>query len=358
MLSPVIAAELDKLSSVPEYVRQTMNKAASDGGGDVSVLPASAFADGAQRQYPRHTKSATYTSVVKYITENDTRKGVMAELLKSAATFGITDDVARAVKELQEKAQQPKSAAYEYYAIPEHNYFPIHSPELLTESMAQLEKEAKKLTFRMRHEAAVNMAKAAAVFDMDVTEYVKRASGSKPTTIAKVASALYDRVTPDSKHRDAYVTAAANLRKAASEGKVALTARLPRDYALQLTTAIEVMDKAAGLHGRYGSIPTPEDMVFEGFVREAPIVKLANGFPVDMDAVKQSSLKLDDLAPLGQEFCDRVMNDCTMAIAIKAAEFTGGGDMNINYTKLAEELPNLSLGDAKTFYDIYRKAQK
>lgn len=358
MLSPVIAAELEKLSSVPEYMRQTLDKTASDGGADVSGLPDSAFADGAGRQYPRHDKCATYASAIKYIIENDTRKGVMTELLKTAAVFGIMGDVANTVKELEDRKLQSKSAAYEYYAIPEHNYFPIHTPELLADSMDQLQKEAGKLTFRMRHEAAVNMSKAAAVFGLDVTKYVKCAAGNKPASVSKVASALANRVPPDSRHRDAYVNAAANLRKAASDGRMAPTARLPGEYAMQLATAIEVMDKAAGLHDRYGSIPTPETMVFDGEVRTAPIVKLSNGFPVDMNVVKSSSLKLDDLAPLGTEFCDKIMNDCTMAIAIKAATFTGGGDMHINYTALAEELPNLSLGDAKTFYDIYRKAQK
>lgn len=352
MSNPVeanVAAAIEKLSYIPKYAKLMLTKAASGESADIGNLPISAFADGAGREYPCHSKEAVFASAVKYTLAPGGRKNVLDEIMKAARVFNVDDDVLFAIDDIRQRQHQQKSAGSPtVYALPTEQYFPISTKEELAESMVDFRKAAHLLPFRMRFIAANNMAKAAEFHLVDATDYVKAASGAAVKSSADISAGLYDRVSPDHRNREVYVKAA---------NAVAETKKMAREYALKLCAALDVMDKAAGIHDNYSSVPTPEEIVFGAKAKPRALVKLANGFTVDLLKIKSSSLRIDDLAELGSGFIDAVAEDPFVAMGVpKEAGITG--DPNINYTKLANMLPTLNVGDSNMFMSILRKKSK
>jgi hypothetical protein len=350
MSNPVearVAAAIDKLSYIPKYAKDMLVRSASGEGADTSGLPITAFADGSGREYPCHCKEAVYASAVKYTLAGDGRKGVLDEIAKAARVFEIEDDMLFAVDGVRQNVSAVKSAGYgaAVYALPAEGYFPIGVPEYLADSMADLRKSANLLPYRMRFIAATNMLKAAEFHGVDATAYVKAAAGLVTNTPGAIGAGLMDRVPADHRSRHVYKSAAESLRT---------TARIGRENALKLTAALDIMDKVAGLHDDYSSIPTPEEIVFLPEKRARAGVRLSNGFSVDMGRVKASSLVMDDLVVFGSDFCDAVGEDPIKVMALpKEAGVTG--DPHINYGRLADMLPTLGPGDANTFMSLLRE---
>lgn len=350
MPSPIearVAAAIEKLSYIPKYAKKMLKEAAAGDVADVSGLTASAFADDVARKYPCHSKEAVYASAVQYTLEPDGRKEVLDGIMKAARVHGIDSDVLLTLEELRQKAAAVKQAdAGAVYALPDEGYFRIDNAEDLNNSMLQLKKEAGKLPFRMRFIAARAMDKAASEQGVDTSDYVKQACARAAKSPDSIASGLMTRVPPDHRHRQAYVKAANNILQAEKIG---------RTMAIQLTAAIDVLDKAAGIHGDYSSKrPTPEELVFLPKEKKASdTIRLSNGFAVSLQRIKSSSLKLDDLAELGSDFIAAVGED-PLRVAGLPKQAGIAGDPFINYARLAAELPNLNSGDARLFMNILR----
>lgn len=349
---------LTRVADLPEYVKSASATYPDD-------LPRQAFADRDGREYPVHSQAATYISCVNFYSSGKKNAKIEAQLRKSAKYFDIVADVAAAENAV--KAAGISVVAKQAYAleIGGDKLFPISTPNQIKASAEAFcsRETLAKLPHQARKSAAVNILAAAgnmkAYSGIPDLEYLCKAAAVGPRPRADVLGWLRRRV-------DSYTANVGEMEKLAAEGADMDTLRKVRDennpyigilraveatenmdhaFVAKLASAIDAADRLLGNQVNYaGGWLTPEEICYTGEVEIPKVVVKAAGVERTMEDIRKSSLTIDDFAPLGTAFTDR----------IKTANSWRASQKGIDYAALAVAASELGRDDQKLLAEVLK----
>lgn len=257
-------------------------------------LAPTAYASPSDRSYPIWSKSAAWHSYAAARLHNAT--DTVLEAIKDAAeAHGILADLSK-IDELMDSrklaAEEDPTAELNGYALPGCEDLLATNPFHIEESARKLASVAvrNQLNAAEQHEAAVNLVKNAAYFEMDesrLPESVRKMARMAMTSHAIAAEQL---------DRRAMFTRDENAKKAYAEIKEAIleTEDGDMDSQIKWACAIEEMDKLAGLQSNWGrhGFMWPVDVVLSG-ATEKDVEKVAGqiatlaGHVVPLEAIAE-----------------------------------------------------------------------
>lgn len=258
-------------------------------------LPTDAFADRAGRQYPTHTKEATWLSNARFwstaLENPDDHTATAQRLLVSAELHAIKDDV-RAVLEKVGQAHDAKVTQLpaEDYALrvadpnggAELKFYPVATEQQVKESSANLLKERYVMPLDWRRMAASALLKRAEALSIALPaehdDYLRRAAGRGISSVDTLSAALTKRA--DLLFRTKHQVACGKVLEAARE----LTKQASsRELSAKVAALLDAVDRESGLHVRYiTDLPLPEESCFQVLRKHAQayaegFVKLPGG---------------------------------------------------------------------------------
>jgi hypothetical protein len=278
----------------PGYVKHAAAAAIKGDAG----LPDHAFADPAGRNYPIHTKAATWVST-RYFAEQGAslprarRAGIARALAEAAAGWGIEVDCA---KEAAATRPAPAEAAADACGAA-GGHFRIASAAEAKVACAYLVRHRDAFAHPDRVALArFALAKAAAYgaeLDAGDADALDRMAGYGVAPVAAALALLHDRAALCDYLGHAKLAAALRARRAAHaalEPGAAKAAACRHD----LAQAVEAADRLAGLDRRYADgLARAEDVLFAGTERALAAAKAAGA--ADPPAAP-GGLHLDQLA--------------------------------------------------------------
>lgn len=220
--------------------------------------------------YPCHTAAATWMSTAYFQLKKASfnpkeQKRITENLQKAAAYFGIRpacDKVLSHELPVEKLADSDYAYVYQADSGEVERHFPITNAEEIKVAADWLEANQHNFIFEDRCTVADKILKKAASLGVNLgnerADKLEKQAGYGLPDLTLVQSALNNRalLTRDSKHR-------ASIEKLAAEVHEKPELFLNRDTALKLASAIDQIDYAIGLKGKYTSlIPSPEDIVF------------------------------------------------------------------------------------------------
>jgi len=325
--------DIAKITALPDFVKSAEIISTED-------LPARAFAD-RERQYPVHTKAATWLSIAEFYRSGTKNEQIEALLEKSAAVWNISEDERLLVKADIEKAASVTPATDEEFAIV------VKVAGTTVERIGQLtdavsvKSAAEKLIagrsrypFEVRSQAAkriIKAAKALGVTDLENLSYLEKAAGYGVGDTAVVAKNLLNRFHQSRNPQTVvFKEIADRLYKEASSSHT-----IPSVTLEKMAMAIDGIDRMSGLYKRYTrDVTTPEELLYTYSLsdlqeKRASFVSLVDGTVLQL--AKFAGMRANQLSALGDDFVAAVQDE------------QGGIDM----AKLAGVIPTLPADDAK-----------
>lgn len=326
--------------SPPDFVKQADEQADRE----VDALSVAFFADPSTRQFPLHTKSATWASALYLLGEraNGTPwtsdfpwKSALGRVEKAAAIHGIAGEVG-ALKAATAGTPLTKAASGSgLYALDVTHEghritrFPITTPDLVKESACRLHAARDRYPYGWRKTAAINLLDAAATLNADIPDpvltYLVKASGIYPVKAEAAACLLLARAAAVNDQEYSV-----RLEKMA-EALMANTARADISELADVLNDSEQFPFRAPMSIVQGW-PLPEEMLFRGpQTKQASTegsVELTTGSVYDLQAIKKSGL--DPLNAISKDYMSAMVD----------------GDQ-LNVEKAAEVLPTLPRDDAR-----------
>lgn len=262
-------SELVKVSAffdLPDFVKSA-NIDATMHPGNIAIT---AYADPSGQRYPCHTAAATWLSSAYFHLKRASfnskqQKKIEENLQKAASYFGIKAICDR-IKSVKLEAEKLADSDYAYVYQADNGeverYFPITNPEEIKEAADWLESNKHNLIFEDRCVVANKIIKKAFAIGANLTaeclDKLEKQAGYGLPDLTQVQSALNNRalLAKNSQQR-------ATIEKLAEELKEKPEIFLQREIAIKLAAAIDELDYAMGLKGKYTNlIPSPEDIVF------------------------------------------------------------------------------------------------
>lgn len=329
----------------------------------LSGLPDGAFADGNKRQYPVHTKAATYTSAVRYLRDSvydgKGNEQTTAQLLKFASVWGIEPEVRQVADKLAAEVEPyigdiPDSSFMLIYTDDKGNkcrrYLAIDAETTKTAAV-DFYKERHLYPFAQRYEITTRLHEKIATF--------KPAMSRSDGTMAK---AYIDAMMANSDCSGFDAAAAVdarrqfisdfelckNLEKTAKE--LYSSERLSAKHARELIELLDTVDMTQGLHTMYGKrgLKLPEDDIYANVRLEVDNphtrVKLANGAEFDVANFDKVGSTPFQVVPehLDSVFVDGVFN---VDAAVKVASELSSADAQLFGRAMAEAIASGMTGD-------------
>jgi len=230
-----------------------------------------AFADfPSSLRYPCHTAAATWMSTAYFQLKKASfntaeQKRIKDNLQKAAAYFGIRpacDKVLSHEVYVEKMADSDYAYVYQSDTGDVERHFPITNAEEIKVAADWLEENQQHFIFEDRCIVAEKILRKAASVGVrlgdELASKLEKQAGYGLPDLTLVQLALSNRalLTRDSKHR-------ASIEKLAEEIKEKPELFLSRETSLKLASAIDQLDHAIGLNGKYTAlIPSPEDIVF------------------------------------------------------------------------------------------------
>ena len=289
-------------TTIPEFVKA----ADLDRDKPADTAPLSVFADPSRRQFPIHTKSATFISAL-YIA-GQTAGGqawdskfpadmAWDRIEKAASTHGILPDVQRMRQGMLEKSAAAERrltdddfALVIKYGNRNIRRFPCVNPAMLEKSAERLQLDGDKYPYAWRKQAAVKLLHRASKLDFLLPDTLLNATiktaGMYPKDAQETAVAVRERSVmlsnPDEKDR---------LVKLAE-----FLATGPKIDAEEVCALLDQLDHTTKLASFYGQgMPKPEEIFFDGLrVKSAAAdqtVQLTTGTVYDLGAIKSAGME-------------------------------------------------------------------
>ena len=274
---------------------------------DAGKLPARAFADSVNREYPVHTKEAAVLSAAYFFAEHPDDTGpetVREGLAKAAAFWDVEDEIAQIRSDLSVERRQPKYALDLQLDGAVLRHFPWHDKASLEKTAADFVSNRHNLPRVARVTTADNLLAAqgetSSKFASDVEAAVERCSGLGVLDGDKAAEAVMERSYRLRKHAE---------HKESVKKLAQVVGLLDADDADAFKTAVDAFsafDEETGLARQYGrGMLLPEDALAADVSlaekkAENGVVHLSNGQAVrlaDIDWEKVSEID-PDLAEL------------------------------------------------------------
>ncbi len=152
-----LAAELGLM---PDYVGDAAQLTSED----LAPLQKVAFADPGRREFPIHSKTATWLSAAYAMGIGMTDPALLERITKAAAVFGITEDVTKLEAAFQAQIKTASAPERRYALVHEgEGYFPINDAEEILESGRAIAKAARHrdLPILLARQSAMTLVKAA-----------------------------------------------------------------------------------------------------------------------------------------------------------------------------------------------------
>lgn len=326
--------------SPPDFVKQADEQVDRD----VDALSVAFFADPSTRQFPLHTKSATWASALYLLGEHANGQpwtsdfpweAAVARVEKAAAIHQIAGEVGalRAattgpllMKVASSEGLYALDVTHEGHRI---TRFPITTPDLVKESAGRLYAARDRYPYGWRKTAAINLLDAAATLNADIPEtvltYLVKASGFYPVKPEAAACLLLARA------------AAVNDQEYSSRLEKMAEVIMSQPDSFKVAELADVLNDSEQFPFRapmsiLQGWPLPEEMLFRGLqAKQASAegsVALTTGSVYDLQAIKRSGL--DPLNAISKDYMTAMVD----------------GDQ-LNIEKAAEVLPTLPRDDAR-----------
>lgn len=230
-----------------------------------------AYADYPQSlRYPCHTAAATWLSTAYFQLKKASfnpkeQKRITENLQKAAAYFGVKpacDKVLSHEIVVEKLADGDYAYVYQTDKGDVERHFPITTDEEIKVAADWLEANKDNFIFEDRCTVAEKILQKAAAIGVNLgnerADKLEKQAGYGIPDLTQVQYALNNRalLAKNSKHR-------ASIEKLAADVNENPELFLQRETALKLASAIDEIDYAIGLKGKYTSLlPSPEDIVF------------------------------------------------------------------------------------------------
>lgn len=230
-----------------------------------------AYADYPQSlKYPCHTAAATWLSTAYFQLKKASfnpkeQKRITENLQKAAAYFGVKpacDKVLSHEIVVEKLADGDYAYVYRTDKGDVERHFPITTDEEIKVAADWLEANKDNFIFEDRCTVAAKILQKAAAIGVNLgnerADKLEKQAGYGIPDLTQVQYALNNRalLAKNSKHR-------ASIEKLAADVNENPELFLQRETALKLASAIDEIDYAIGLKGKYTSLlPSPEDIVF------------------------------------------------------------------------------------------------
>ena len=293
-------AELLRKYEAPAYVKQASF-------GTFTALqeaPVAIFASPTTRQFPTHTKAATWLSALYFldqdVPENSTVQAIGNRIIKAAEFHGILPDVLSLEAEItqQEKtaAEELPDSCYTYVWLAEdgskQRYYPLTNGLEVKQASEWLYEYRNALTFKDRHVIATKILEKAAEFGATVKDrnFIEKQAGRGTGSKSEILAMLRTRaqLLPDSEFQQGVVKLAAAVTAMPTE---AMTC----DMLVKMAEVVYEVDAALGFTAASYSaaVPRPEDVCFSStFYKQAQakaveVCELTTGAVYEKKALSQ-----------------------------------------------------------------------
>lgn len=326
-------ARLTKLYTFPDYVKQA-DLATTQNPENIAVT---VFADPVRRQFPCHTKAATWINSVYFLEKKaefhpKDQAQIQARFDHYIAFWGIKAavDQAQARWAALHKTADARRPDADYALVwagdngVKERRLPLTTRMEVKAAAEYLITYRDRIPFADRHTIAGKILEKAAAFGVhlgDHREGVEKQAGQGVCDPAEVVTLLEGRahLARDPALRD-------QIRKIAAEVRRVPQRALQPDQLVKLAATVDMVDRTLGLVGKYTAVlPRPEDVLFSAtFSKVAQAVDdhvaLTSGKVYEKSAL--AKLAQDDLRDLlGAEFVERVVGPLgTIDTAKMAAE--------------------------------------
>lgn len=305
--------------------------------------PLSVYGDAIKRQFPCHTKMATWLSNFyfwgqRFNGEKFTNADAIASRLeKSAEYWHLKPDVTKMVADMRVKSAAPERkltdddyALVVNYGSERIRRFPIVNATTVKKAAANLKKFCVSYPYAWRKKAAVNTLRKAmelnAMPDAADLDYIVKAAGVYPADDNAIAQAvsLKANLFPDD--------VKARLRKAAEQIRDGQTKDMEK-----LCTILDTLDRHYKKYVMYNAgMPMPEEICYSGATEkhasvDNDFVQMTTGNMFDLEAIKKAGI--EPFSVLNPDYVSAVVaND--------------KGDLDM--AKVAAVLPTMPKDDAAT----------
>lgn len=271
---------LAKLYPLPDYVKQASQSALEP----AETLPTTAYADIVNKQFPCHTKAATYISWLYFLEKRDGLNTKSAELLEARLTnFSNRWGMAQEVAVLREKhaaahrdtlATLPDSA----FAIvwvdgsgSKARHLPMRNATEVKVAAEWFRTHRDSFKWDDRQTVACKLldkaVKFGAALGEDLDDMLEKQAGRGVYVPSRVADMIenrtraVDRLPAEVKER--------MLKLAANVKSNAMLSMDPATSA-NLARTLDMFDRSYGITGNYSTlVPRPEDVLFAGTLKTA-----------------------------------------------------------------------------------------
>ena len=295
---------LDKAYQMPEYVKQAEVEEFDKN--ELDKLPAEAFADPGRRNYPCHTKAATWVSMGYFLKDLDNiPEGQQENLFNSFEKFAkfhhMEDDYAKLLRSTI--SNEKKAALVPVNNSPKLTEFggSIGNVDEILKAASWLVKQANKLPLAKRSELANRILKQAETFGIKLPEQesLEQTAGFGVNEPQEIIGLMKIRasLTKNAEYADELNGLVDRLQS--------------RNFPpfspiwMKVACAIDDFDKMAGLmqYREIGDMPLPEAVVFA-----IPHVTIKEAESATVQLQNGKVYQLSKLAELGKDKYEEVMD--------------------------------------------------
>lgn len=227
-------------------------------------LPDAAFADTRARQYPTHTKAATWISAATCLVEprENLSREVVNKIAERVRFWGIAEDLTEATSHARKVAEVSlDKLPGHFFAVADERFrgFPIFDRESIEKSAEQFVADRIKLPYRYRTKAAAEILAAADAFGVpltpETTDTLQRSAGYGVSDRGTMKLAIRTRAEILSK--TGYATDALRLRSLANTW----AGIDQHEEFAKAAGIIADLDEKSGIYKTYerGAVTLPED---------------------------------------------------------------------------------------------------
>lgn len=299
--------------TVPEYVKT----AATISKEDIQSLPSASFAD-PDREYPIHSKAATWLSALKMY-NNDVSDKCAETIVKAAEFWGLDTELLKIASNVKVANARPTLDDTDFAIIVKSSgatierRLPITDPESVKEAAKAINDMSSIYPLNIRKEAAKRILKAACDRKVALEEL------SKLQKTAGLGIAESAKVVQNLKYREKLASRTGAFDELVAE--ISKEEVLRGDLQEKTASALDQFDREHKLYRFYGNIPTPEDVCFGTTLldleKKASRLTLRDGTP--FDSTKLENTSVTKFAALGSDFMDSI-SDGSGNVDIEAFE--------------------------------------
>jgi hypothetical protein len=289
-------------------------------------LPRDAYADRLGRQFPVHTKAATWLSHLWYYSDPKAARfgsAVEANLAKAASAWSIADECDALIRNVKEAASRGPSDS-DFALIIDYGdgrvvkSLPIGDADQVQKSAADLYAGRSEMPLEWREKAAAAILQRANEYGVSVPDYVEKAAGQGVAAPAALGGSLRVRA-----HQIQVPEIRERLKKLAAVLLESKENFIYGEPLKKLAHLIDGCDRAGRIHGQYTrGLSTPEELCYGiTLTKVAEVVDgtihLTNGKLLNKEAL--SGLNSDTFDLLGDDFVKEIDNGAGKVDIEKAA---------------------------------------